>query len=710
MMKSRCYPGVRFTRGAIPRAIFAGVGLWSAVCACAVYAQEEPAVALPVVDVTADTRHDVQSRTELGRLTPETPAAGSTVEREELEQVMFVDSVNELLNRIPGTSLTRNLRIPIGGRSYTANLIDGQAVKSPHQLGTWGFIEEVNTWDIERIEVTRGPGSVLNASNAVGGTINVITRQPPPVPEYRIWGQAGEYGLARGGASAAGTTTRGLGYLLDANALDDRGWRESSARQREAVSAKLAAQPTDATSLQFRVEHLDVYQEDPGNLSREQFEEDWSQAALTHDVLYEDMRHLTPSFAFSHFLSDRQELRINGARRESRGTEVTQGWGQAADAPLRETEKDYVENNVQIIYRYDFAWADSKVYVGADLIRGTKDDDLYARVDRTRGDLMTATSIDEEANSPFVHYEFSATPRLRFALGARHEEFTFDVDQVGFDFMGNPVRTSGSRSYSKLVKKGGLTYALAENHMLWANLAEGFLAPSTAATVTATYPNPDVPAETMLTAELGLRGRFPASGLAYDLALYETTIDDFGLTVYCLDRPEACEGFDPTARGAAFATFTDAVGRVRFRGLEAELSWQVREALRFDMAYTHAINTLVDYEDRGVDYSGNLLSASPRNRLNLRATVTPTPRWYAELEGDYVSSYYTGIDNTDRYKRPDLYHLRAGYRTGPWHASLALLNLTDARYSPRVSLSGGERIYNAGYAPRTLRAGLSYTW
>src|SRR5690606_34997156 len=100
-------------------------------------------------------------------------------------RVMFVDSVNELLSRIPGTSQTRNMRIPIGGKSYTGNLIDGQAPKSPYR-GSWGFIDETNTWDIERIEITRGPGSVLHSSNLVGGIINVITREPPARSEHRI--------------------------------------------------------------------------------------------------------------------------------------------------------------------------------------------------------------------------------------------------------------------------------------------------------------------------------------------------------------------------------------------------------------------------------------------------------------------------------------------------------------------------------------------
>ena len=71
--------------------------------------------------------------------------------------------------------MVRNMRIPIGGKAYTNDLMDGYAMKSA-TLGNTGFLDEVNTADIETIEVTRGPGSVLYSSKAIGGTINVITR------------------------------------------------------------------------------------------------------------------------------------------------------------------------------------------------------------------------------------------------------------------------------------------------------------------------------------------------------------------------------------------------------------------------------------------------------------------------------------------------------------------------------------------------------
>ena len=675
-----------------------------------VLSTEEPTTLAPVV-VTTETLSEKQDRTGLTEHTPHTPRAGSVLSQEELQRVMFVDSVNELLGRIPGTSLTRNMRIPIGGRSYTGNLIDGQAVKSPHQLGTWGFIEEVNTWDIERVEITRGPGSVLNSSNAVGGTINVITRDPPRVGEHRLWLQGGEYGLLRGGVSTGGTLDNGLGFLLDANQMHDKGWREDSTRKRQAASGKLVTRPGPNTRLQLRLEHLETYSEDPGNLSEAAFKQDWRQTAITHDTLSDEMRHLTPSLRLDHHFDEQRSLRVGLVHRDSTGTQVTQGFGQSAGAALRQTEKDYEENNLQLIYRQDFTPLEGKLYLGADLIRGSKRDDTYNRIDAQREDLSSASTIKEVGDSPFIQYEFSATQRLRLTLGSRYEQYSLEVDRLSFDRDGNPVEHEGKKTYRELVNKGGLVFELNPQHRLWANLAEGFLVPNTSATVTATYPNPDLPPEEMLTAELGLRGAFPAQGLGYDLTLYQTTIDNYGLTIPCSEQPERCDGYSPPPPHITDrASFTDAAGKARFRGVELALAWQAHQQLDLALSYTHARNELIDYVSRGTDYSGNRLNASPLHRLNARATYSPLPAWQVELEADYIDRYYTDLDNTDQYKRPNLYHLRSNYHWQGWDFSLQLLNLLNTRYSPRVSMSGDERIYNAGYSARLLRAGVSYQW
>ena len=70
----------------------------------------------------------------------------------------------------------------------------------------------VSVSDIERIEVLKGPASVLYGTNAYVGAVNLVLKEPPEGQDgYGVlYGGAGEYNGIRGGAN----------YNLSYNDLD----------------------------------------------------------------------------------------------------------------------------------------------------------------------------------------------------------------------------------------------------------------------------------------------------------------------------------------------------------------------------------------------------------------------------------------------------------------------------------------------------------
>ncbi len=117
------------------------------------------------------------------------PASMSVISAEQIAN-RGADNVFEALLGEPGVSLQGRT---IGGRRtislrgmdfrHTLYLIDGKRVG-----GTDGVVGHSNfqyDWvaveDIERIEVVRGPMSVLYGSEALGGVVNIITRRAGPV-------------------------------------------------------------------------------------------------------------------------------------------------------------------------------------------------------------------------------------------------------------------------------------------------------------------------------------------------------------------------------------------------------------------------------------------------------------------------------------------------------------------------------------------------
>lgn len=112
----------------------------------------------------------------------ETLSSVTVFSREDIEKYQATD-ISELMSKVPGISITRN-----GGRGsstsvslrgnqsdHTLFLIDGVRVGSA-TLGSTS-IESLDPEMIERIEVVRGPKSSLYGSDALGGVVNIITRQ-----------------------------------------------------------------------------------------------------------------------------------------------------------------------------------------------------------------------------------------------------------------------------------------------------------------------------------------------------------------------------------------------------------------------------------------------------------------------------------------------------------------------------------------------------
>ncbi|NLF18720.1 MAG: TonB-dependent receptor [Lentisphaerae bacterium] len=96
-------------------------------------------------------------------------------------------SVGELLRDLPGVEMEAQstpgmVRLHIRGESPSrvAILIDGQRLSEHKSM--LGIPLLMSPADIERIEVIRGPGSVLYGSEAIGGVVNVITRRGGTAP------------------------------------------------------------------------------------------------------------------------------------------------------------------------------------------------------------------------------------------------------------------------------------------------------------------------------------------------------------------------------------------------------------------------------------------------------------------------------------------------------------------------------------------------
>lgn len=158
---------------------------------------------------TARTRETVVTATRTPQRSDEVTVPTEVITRREIE-VSGARDLAELLELYPGVEIARDVPVRTSGvrllgldPEYVLVLMDGERI--PGRFGGTLDIERLSLRDVERIEIVKGPSSVIYGSDAMGGVINLITRRPrkPLEADARAsYGGRSELDL-RGGAGAA---------------------------------------------------------------------------------------------------------------------------------------------------------------------------------------------------------------------------------------------------------------------------------------------------------------------------------------------------------------------------------------------------------------------------------------------------------------------------------------------------------------------------
>lgn len=111
--------------------------------------------------------------------------------------------------------------------------------------------------NIERLEVLRGPASVLYGQGSFGGTVNVITEKPTDEPFYSLDATVGSfdrYGVALD-LSGPINQERTVKYRLNLAAETEDSFIDDASRQRYLVAPVLAWAPNEKTDINFEIEY-----------------------------------------------------------------------------------------------------------------------------------------------------------------------------------------------------------------------------------------------------------------------------------------------------------------------------------------------------------------------------------------------------------------------------------------------------------------------
>lgn len=181
----------------------------------------------------------------------------SVISSEDLDTAGDVQ-LADYLQRLPGVTASQqgpegsaaNLRIRGADRRYIAVYVDGVRVDDPSLVQTGTDFGALSTADIGRVELLRGSQSALYGGSAVGGVINITTRQAESSgTSQRARAEAGSFGTVRGSYTFTRRGEDGVASVSISGARSDG----FSAADENAGNTE--ADGYDSKRLSFRISH-----------------------------------------------------------------------------------------------------------------------------------------------------------------------------------------------------------------------------------------------------------------------------------------------------------------------------------------------------------------------------------------------------------------------------------------------------------------------
>lgn len=163
--------------------------------------------------VAADGETIIVTATRAPLTLDEIPAAIAVLDKAAIDRAQDI-GVTELLLRTPAISISRNggygtstsLRIRGAESDHSVVVIDGVKLNDPSSTGGGFNFTNLLVGDIARIEVLRGPQSILWGSQAIGGVVNIVTASPEKALEGSFDIEAGSRNTVSARAAIGGQT------------------------------------------------------------------------------------------------------------------------------------------------------------------------------------------------------------------------------------------------------------------------------------------------------------------------------------------------------------------------------------------------------------------------------------------------------------------------------------------------------------------------
>jgi iron complex outermembrane receptor protein len=524
-------------------------------------------------------------------------------------------------------------------------------------------------YDLDRIEVLRGPQGTLYGRNTIGGAVKYVTRKLPGAAELTLKGTVGSFNerdfLIKGSVPIADTLRIG-GAFATFN-RDGFGTNVVNGKEnynKEVLAGRLSAEFTPTSSLFVRFA-IDRTVDDtlprqghrltagPAPGSEPVLSGPYDTRANLYTVLGHDQEvksggeslvveyHLTPELSFKS---------ITAARRSKSYAPID---FDSLPTPLFEAPAIYEDDQKSQEFQFTYTGSKWQGVAGAYFMKANAFNEFDVLFNSAGGlSLYTLDDVDTRTWAAFADASYSLTNTLNLSIGGRYtsdhrEARIFKRNYLGLTgspTLGNPAavglatntdmqKSDLNRTDTKFTPKIGLGWKFVPEHNLYVTYAEGFKggffdprmdlggAPNSA---TSLAKRAGVEPEEVKTLELGLKSSMNGGRL-------QTNADIFFTDYKNVQIPGSIPTFDAAGNVTGFAGNVTNAGKAKIKGVEFEGIARVSD--QFTLA---GMASFIDAEYKEWIVANGLTGASAA-LVNIAAGMEfqNTPRRTFSITGTY---------------------------------------------------------------------------
>ena len=646
----------------------------------------------------------------------------------------------QLLGQIPGVSVnvtngeghTTGIRQKIGTDPVYLYLEDGIPTRATGFFNH-NALYEINLPQAGGVEVVKGIGSALYGSDAIGGTVNVLTKPPTRESGGDLSGEYGSNGWYRL-LGSANTGRKETGALrADLNISHTNGWRDKTAYDRQSLNLRWDHVTSGDAALKTILGYTKIDQQTGANSALTPYEYETTPTVNARSAAYRKVEAVRLSTNVDKDLGDHTLVSITPYFRHNyMDLNGSYNFSTAATGDPRIEKTDVNSLGFLLKWRKDFPGAlRTRVIAGFDYDHspGKRTEDALnfagctvagTAVSAQKFNCYTLGSriydydVTYQSASPYLHVEVSPLERLRLTAAVRYDSMSYkasnnlgagDLVYSGKHYWQN---SSASESFSRASPKLGANFALTPTDHVYASYNQGFRAPSESNLFRAGQDTTLARGQTKAAEALQLK---PIKAEQYEVGVRgDASGWNYDLTTYLLRKKDDILGQRDALNQTTISTNN---GSTRHQGVELGLGKEFDKQWRLDLAYSyakHTYETWVTNQFTGANLNGKEVESAPRQLGNARLTWRPATGTTAQLEWVKMGSYWLDAANTGKYPGHQLWNLRATQQlTKSLSLAGRILNLGDKRYADSASGTGAAPTLSPGL-PRTAFVTLEAAW